>query len=216
MGIVCVPDVVLTATSESLVFTAPETICLSVRVTTIGCSDENCATASQSMATVPACSVFIVSFLSLTFRIVPVRRSPFLMVTCSADKVMKQQQSMTVKTLVLHILVSSLLLLVFPAQARGLLLEWFGFANPISLEFYAGIGRHENAIARQTKYPSIVNVRRDFRNMQYKTLRYTKVALNATRRSEFERENLESVLLYAGQELRNPIPANREFRIPQE
>jgi len=52
--------------------------------------------------------------------------------------------------------------------------------------------------------------------MQYAILRYTKVALNATRRSEFERENLESVLLYAGQELRNPIPANREFRIPQE
>ena len=84
MGIVCVPDVVLTATSESFVVTAPETTCLSVRVTTMGCSDENCATASQSMVTVPACSVFIVSFLSLTLRIVPVRRSPFLRVTCSA------------------------------------------------------------------------------------------------------------------------------------
>src|SRR5208283_4910541 len=109
MGIVCVPDVVLTATSESFVITAPETTCLSVRVTTMGCSEENCATASQSIVTVPACSVFIVSFLSLTFRIVPVRRSPFLRVTCSADNVMQQQQSMTAKTLVLNILVSSLL-----------------------------------------------------------------------------------------------------------
>src|SRR5208283_3237125 len=109
MGIVWVPDVVLTATFESFVLTVPETICLSVRVTAIGCSDENCATASQSMLTVPAYSVFIVSFLSLTFRIVPVRRSPFLRVTCSADNVMQQQQSMTAKTLVLNILVSSLL-----------------------------------------------------------------------------------------------------------
>src|SRR5208282_5005074 len=103
MGIVWVPDVVVTATSESFVFTAPETTCLSVRVTTIGCSDENCATASQSMVTVPACSVFIVSFLSLTLRIVPVRRSPFLRVTCSAHKAMQQQQTNSAHTLVLNI-----------------------------------------------------------------------------------------------------------------
>src|SRR5208337_1447887 len=59
IGIVCAPEVALTVTSESLVLTAPETVCWLVRVTTMGCSDENCATASQSMVTVPACSVTI-------------------------------------------------------------------------------------------------------------------------------------------------------------
>src|SRR5271167_606459 len=121
MGIVCVPDVVLTATSESFVLTAPEITCLSVRVTTMGCSDENCATASQSIVTVPACSVFMVSFLSLTFRIVPVRRSPFLRVTCSAYRT-GQQQIRRAQTLLLNISESSLFLWVVQAIGRELLL----------------------------------------------------------------------------------------------
>src|SRR5271166_2197675 len=71
----------------------------------MGCSDENCATASQSMVTVPACSVFIVSFLSLTLTMAPVRRSPFFRVTCSAYKAITQQHTDSRHTLILNIVI---------------------------------------------------------------------------------------------------------------
>ena len=71
----------------------------------------------------PACSVFIVSFLSLTLTMVPVRRSPFFRVTCSAYKAIQQQHTNNPHTKVLNMAIP-FLLGVSKCRARGFVISW--------------------------------------------------------------------------------------------